>query len=255
MLQYHTQIFLNVLISFLLVLTHVHAETCDLDYQSFTSVDEGKKYTTKCPERPEGWNDLGNLFEQKGDFTAAEDAYLRSSKLADTTYPHPWVGLGDVYAKQKRYSEALSAYCTFFSQLKLQGKQDVKYKIPNVAIQQYRTRLFTMMKISDGKIPDGCTPPVKNANFLLTRGLKVKKNNTPIEINLLFRTGTAQILNIFDTQLDELAKAVKKLGDVSVVVEGHTDSQGGNDVNEVACVVSGTWCCGPCEAGTGAASI
>jgi outer membrane protein OmpA-like peptidoglycan-associated protein len=65
---------------------------------------------------------------------------------------------------------------------------------------------------------------------------RVKEEARGIVITLsgqvLFATGTYQLLPIAREKLNDVAKALLDQGDSNIVVEGHTDSRGGNRANE-----------------------
>jgi outer membrane protein OmpA-like peptidoglycan-associated protein len=71
----------------------------------------------------------------------------------------------------------------------------------------------------------------------LSEVAKVKEESRGVVITLsgsvLFATGKFTLLPIARTKLDEVATALKESGFRSIVVEGHTDSRGGDTANEV----------------------
>jgi outer membrane protein OmpA-like peptidoglycan-associated protein len=71
----------------------------------------------------------------------------------------------------------------------------------------------------------------------LTEIAKVKEESRGMVITLsgavLFATGKSELLPIAQDKLSEVAKALKDQGYQSILVEGHTDSQGSADKNQV----------------------
>lgn len=61
------------------------------------------------PEDERAWNAIGNARLELGDVDGAKDAWIQAAQL-DPQYSRPFVNLGTVYHREKRYEEALEWY-------------------------------------------------------------------------------------------------------------------------------------------------
>ncbi len=61
------------------------------------------------PEDERAWNAIGNARLELGDVDGAKDAWVQAAQL-DPQYSRPFVNLGTVYHREKRYEEALEWY-------------------------------------------------------------------------------------------------------------------------------------------------
>jgi len=170
-----------------------------------------------CPGYAAAHNNLADAFERLGRLQRAEKHYRIASKLKPVLAVSHF-GLGDVLRKRRKFKEAITAYQ---KGLKLMPIDDLARK----GLAQARASLpagHPMQLISAGEIS-------RQFSRIKQMGVGGTRRGGISFQNILFATGSAEILPGSRPQLDEIAKAITPLTrerGMRFRVVGHTDSTG-----------------------------
>jgi outer membrane protein OmpA-like peptidoglycan-associated protein len=189
--------------------------------------------TRSCPTHVKALNDLALAYEEDERFSAAAK-YYRLAIQAEPDFPLPYAGLGDVLVAEGSLRLAVNAYKGF---LRLLAEQD-SAKYARYA-QIYRKRLAVLMErlSTSGIVTASSISSSLSRSYVpsTSRGLRVVPIRAEIDLAIHFAFASAKLLNDTEDQLDQLATALRghNLRDVSIVIEGHTDSIGSDHANMV----------------------
>jgi tetratricopeptide (TPR) repeat protein len=84
----------------------------------------------------EAFNELGNCFAEMGQVRQAEDSFKKAIEYSETVYPS--INLADLYAKEKRYPDALSVLRASAAEHRAEG--DVDFAIARIHFDQGRLK-------------------------------------------------------------------------------------------------------------------
>jgi len=187
------------------------------------------------PDYAMALNNLALLYEEEGDLEQAR-AYYEKAMNSEDRFPHPYAGLGDVCLKQREYGPAMEMYREF---LRLAEEDSVRVSHPDVAryipyVQGQLAKAEAGWRETAG--PDA--PPFVSAWKIARELTKAKTRGVPghnkIAIQIHFASGSARISPESMPQMAQLGQALasEALGNRVVSVEGHTDSEGGEESNQ-----------------------
>lgn len=200
-----------------------------------------KTAVSDCPNFAEAYNNLGLALEEKGLLDEALNAYSKAAGV-NPDFPHPYVGMGDVYRKRQQYTEAIKMYRKF---LDLASSQEVKKKYPDVVnyvsiiegnLKECEAKLNPQQKqdVESGEGEDSSqlvtAQAITEALTKKTRGISA---NPSIPIKIHFATNSAAISSKSHRQLEEIARALNEpsLRSSRILIEGHTDNVGSEAYN------------------------
>lgn len=178
------------------------------------------------PEHAEAWNNLGDVYENLGDYVKAVEAYGKAKDLKPDM-AEPYFGIGDVYWKQGSYEKAIEAYQ---SGLERNPKDELSKQRLQVArdalLQKQGKHLITAEVIRRGLLPRD-----NSGRRVNTRGVGGIVNAPTVTFDhtvLPFATDSAELLPQAKEQLDELGKVLSSTdaAGFSFEVGGHTDERG-----------------------------
>ena len=213
------------------------AETCPKVEETYRSALRASDKTraleqvvSGCPGHVKALNDLALAYEEEHRLADAE-AFYRKAIQADSDFPPPYAGLGDVLVATGSSRQAANAYKGFIRLLakwKKRGDPEGYARYESV----YQKRLATVMaKLSSGGPVSADTISRSLSRSFVpgtSRGLEVVPMRAEIDLSIHFNFGSAALLPKAMDQLDQVAKAFRgeELRDARVEIEGHTDSKG-----------------------------
>ena len=186
-----------------------------------------RKAVEASPSYTEAWNNLGDVYENLGQYEQALEAYGKAAALSPDLAA-PLFGIADVHFRCGRWQEAVEYYDRG---LRLEPGDQLSSARRDLAIAALsgKAREEPSQVVPAEEIVRALTPFVK-------RGLDGIVNASSIsfgESRIPFRTDSAEILPQARRQLDELAKALRSeaLASAFLEVAGHTDERGAADYN------------------------
>lgn len=196
-----------------------------------------KQVVDRCPDHVRALNDLALAYEDKNQLTDAELFYKKAIQ-ADPDFPPPYAGLGDVLVATHSPRQAVNAYKGFLRLLmdwKNKGDPENYSRYESI----YRKRLADIVEqLSSNQLVSADTINRSlSRSFVggMSRNIGVVPIRAEIDLSIHFNFGSAALLPEVKDQLDQVAKALKKqnLIHTRMVIEGHTDSVGSDQKNEV----------------------
>jgi len=181
-----------------------------------------------APGYREAWNNLGDVYENLGDYAQALEAYGKAVQLAPDWAP-PLFGIADVHFRAGRWQESVEYYDRG---LKLE---------PGDELSRLR-RDFAAARLAGAT--DSGPQGLITAEEIVTalsqftkRGLDGIVNAPSVtfgEAQVPFRTASAEILPEAKRQLAQIARALSdnRLSGIVFEVSGHTDERGAADYNQ-----------------------
>ena len=180
-----------------------------------------RKIIDICPDYPEAHNNLGDVYEIMGRFDEALKEYQLAIAL-DSTFPHPYFGIGDILFKNGDYGAAVRWYD---KGLLLNPSDQLTKELRRQANALLHGRIIpkeTIIEVLKRLKTRGPAEVVK-----LTLGTDGSKGLIP------FKKDDATLTEEGKRQLQELGKALnsQKLKGYVFEIAGHTDSQGNESAN------------------------
>jgi outer membrane protein OmpA-like peptidoglycan-associated protein len=186
-----------------------------------------------CPDFVPAHHNLGVIYENEHNDTKALHHYRQALKQRPDYYP-AWVGIGDIYYKQKQLPLSLEAYlhaCTRHSRARQRTREllhNNRYRTAEsgeVIKHQSLELLYDKARLQKlYQLATQCRQQYKSvasaadAEDILASVVVFR--------NINFKTGSAQIDFIYQSQLDEIALALNsKYNNKIVNIGGHTDEQ------------------------------
>jgi len=181
-----------------------------------------RKAVKADPNYADAWNNLGDVYENLGEYSKALEAYRRACKLKPD-HAIAYFGIGDVYCKQGLHEKAIEAY-----------EKGLRYK-PDDRLTQSRLSyardalasregkgVITAKVIARGLLPG--TRGVERGSDGIVNAPGVTLNSTVLP----FGTDSAELTPQAREQLDELGKVLSspEAAQYSFEVAGHTDERG-----------------------------
>jgi len=187
-----------------------------------------RKAVAIAPGYREAWNNLGDVYENLGNYSQALEAYDKAVQLAPDWAP-PLFGIADVHFRAGRWQDSVAYYD---KGLKLE---------PGDELSRLR-REFAAARLggatdSGPQGPIGAEEIVTALSLFTKRGLDGIVNAPSVtfgEAQIPFRTASAEILPEAKHQLGEIARALRdnRLSGIVFEVSGHTDERGPADYNQ-----------------------
>ncbi len=180
-----------------------------------------EKALTLCPHHLFALNNLGFVYEKKGQWQKALSYYKTAQKISPKSV-EPWLGMGDVYQKMGQLPQALEAYLNACQQDK-----EVKEKIlallegdryRNIEDKQVLNKQ-SLLILFDKSHQQAILTKVKQCHLKVRARMEL----TASFRNFHFASGSA-ILQKTNTQLDEIAGFLTMTGQ-NIEISGHTDKQ------------------------------
>jgi len=185
-----------------------------------------QKAIALCPDYPEAYNNLGDIYENMGKYKEALGHYQKAIRLA-SNFAIPYYGSGDIYFKNGQYNEAITYYK---KGIEFDSEESESKKTSKVRILQAQDFLHKG-QIAAPTIIAILKPPVE-------RGLGgVRETKSPQisfgEHAIPFDFNSAVLRDDAFPQLQELGKALssKELAGDFFEVSGHTDMRGTAEYN------------------------
>ena len=195
-----------------------------------------------CPRHAMALNDLAVIRESQGRLAEAEALYRRAV-AADPESAAPYAGLGDVLMAKGDFKRAAEAYSGFLERLQAVKRRGDPLRLARHE-DQYRerwqkARMAAAASLGTGAPKAGSLLTAKQITRSLsqprTRGLRVE-GRTPrsIDIPILFDTDADRIRARAWPQIEQIAEALRMpvLQKMRILIEGHTDSTGGEAYNQ-----------------------
>lgn len=179
-----------------------------------------------CPNRPNVQTVFASILEKEGEYTAAVNHYKQAIRY-DKKFYEAWHGLGETYYKQKRYPFSLQAHAQACHVMP-RSKSRIAYLLEDNRYAMTRKNdLIDYESLLFFYDPQR----LKSLNASLKRcGFDHEVEPLHIFINFNFPAGAATFSQENNLQLDEIAAALKQLQSPTIIVYGHTDSRGFNDI-------------------------
>ena len=231
-----------------------HAEDCAAA-DAIAAQHQGKPYREDllrrmidlCPGHAGALNNLAVILESNDRLEEAEHFYRRAIRAGNAIAPY--AGLGDVLAAKGDARGAVAAYEMFLAGLPAEIRRGDPSGLADYE-SEYRARLALAME-SAGIDPASRPPtadPVRSGKFVTaaqiarslttkprrTRGLSLSRRTEPfVDIQIQFDFDSARIRPDSLAQIEEVAKALQDsiLTEARILIEGHTDSTGGDSYN------------------------
>jgi outer membrane protein OmpA-like peptidoglycan-associated protein len=184
-----------------------------------------------CPNLAAAHHNLAVLYEKEHNHNKALYHYQQTLKH-DPDYYHAWVGIGDVYYEQNQLPLSLEAYlqaCTRHPRARLRIREllrDNRYrtaKADEVIKHDSLELLYDQKRLQKlYQLAKHCRQQYKSVAATTKTFLK------PLAIfrNIRFKTGSARINLISQSQLDEIALTLtNKYTNKTIYIAGHSDIQ------------------------------
>ena len=187
-----------------------------------------------CPSNATAHNNLAVIYEKKGNYKQALYHYRQALKLYPNYFP-AWVGIGDVYYKQQELALSLEAYlqaCKNHPRARLRVSELLKDNRYRTAKQNEVIKHESLALLYDEKrlkklyqLANQCREQYKSV--ATAQATKAFLETLVIFRNILFKTSSADLSNLSESQLDEIALTLNsKFRDKEIKIAGHSDSQG-----------------------------
>ena len=168
-----------------------------------------KEVLRQCPGDKQALNNLGVIFEDDGKFDAALE-YYRKATETDSSFPHPHVGIGDIFFKQRQYDKAIEAYANFMEMVKhpeiMDQYPELRNCIPEIKEKLVICRNHGNEIVMARSIETKLRGINKRGLNLKPRGVKFKPR---IALRIHFDFNSDDISPSSFQQMDEIAKAPK----------------------------------------------
>lgn len=185
-----------------------------------------------CPRHAMALNDLAVIRENQGRLAEAEALYRRAV-AADPESAAPYAGLGDVLMAKGDFKRAAEAYRGFLERLQAVKRRGDPLRLARYE-DQYRER-WQKARMAAAASLVTAKQITRSLSQPRTRGLTVE-GRTPrsIDIPILFDTDSDRIRTQAWPQIEQISGALRTpvLQKMRILIEGHTDSTGGEAYNQ-----------------------
>jgi len=190
-----------------------------------------------CPSHAAAHNNLGVLLENENNHPKALYHYRQTLKHCPHCY-QAWVGIGDVYYQQSQFPLSLEAYlhaCTRHNgarQRVIELLRDNRYRtaeMGTVLKRESLSLLYNRQRLQ--QLYDMATRCFNRFKSFPPGGTKALLATAAQYPNLQFETGSAQLVS-YQSQLDEIATALKQTSAKTIHIHGHADIQTWTDLSQ-----------------------
>lgn len=236
---------LVLLLPALLIPLTLHAEDClkaDELYNQSLKAEAGKmdklaQAIQLCPSHLQAVNNLAVLKEGAGKLDEATELYQKAIKL-QTDFAPAHAGLGDVRMAKSDFRGAAAAYKTFLDLMeteRMEGRQSPLFAhvpIYKERLTDVQRKIDTKQVVSANEIAGSLSSPeISTRN---KRGIRNVMKKPQVDLNINFAKNSDEVTGDSMQQLENVAQALKNnsLTNSKIVIEGHTDADGGADYNK-----------------------